>query len=620
MFFGPALRSSVHPKGKARRIVSRFFAVLLALQILPVTSFALPDRLVLGLDGVAYRDMKALQAGVQYTNIWGTRVPLQAFSPGEGYFPVGRLVSTFPSTSDVAWTDIFGDRPLPGYQRTYFSTAANSQIVISGIFTTMEHESQMNWQLENNLMRTMGYVYPVHTYDHEIREMIRDFWDATDNHGSYYVYIRATDDAQHLDRNIVDLLCTLDDQLQAMRTRYRAQTGRDLQILILSDHGHNHAAAFKRVEVRSFLEKAGYQITESIQSPKDVVLPTTGIEDWVEIHNAPAATETLVPLLTHLEGADLVTGRDPDAPNRFLVMNSRGERADIDWNPTNNTYRYATETGDPLDYRPVVEALTERKLLDAAGFATANAWLAATMTHHYPLALERIVRGLTRVTLNPATIIISLDNNYVHCEWLIQKGADLSSFSSTHGALDDINSDGMVLSNFKPTPDTSSDRVAGLFDNFPGLRNFRALENGAEWVTKNEQALTRIPHEPFDRDYRSLPTDGVFLRVWSPQFTRLDIHAPVEVTIEKANHFSNAQNLRRGSGSKVGLGRHLTFNQPVSFPTPCDYERIYELPPDLILKPQTEYQISGSTRVQGKSLSLFEFNFFTDGHGRPAPY
>jgi hypothetical protein len=39
-----------------------------------------------------------------------------------------------------------------------------------------------------------------------------------------------------------------------------------------------------------------------------------------------------------------------------------------------------------------------------------------------------------------------------------------------------------------------------------------------------------------------------------------------------------------------------------------------------MLKPQTEYQISGSARVQGKSLSLFEFNFFTDGHGRPAAY
>jgi hypothetical protein len=617
MFFGPSFGRSVHPGGNAHRSV---FLVLLALQIFSSTSLALPKRLVLGLDGIAYRDLNALQAGVTCTNVWGMRLHRQAFSPDEGYFPVSRLISTFPSTSDVAWTDIFGDRPLPGYQRTYFSAAANSQIIINGITTTMEHEAQMTWELENNLLRTMGYVYPVHTFEYEMHETIRNFWNDTDNDGSYYVYIRATDDAQHLDRDIFSMLCRLDQQLQAMRARYRAQAGRDLQILILSDHGHNHAAAFKRAEVRSFLEKAGYQITESIQSPKDVVLPTTGIEDWVEIHNAPAATETLVPLLTHLEGADLVTGRDPDAPNRFLVMNSRGERANIDWNPTNNTYRYSTETGDPLDYRPVVEALTERKLLDAAGFATADAWMAATMTHHYPLALERIVRGLTRVTLNPATIIISLDNNYVHCEWLIQKGADLSSFSSTHGALDDVNSDGMVLSNFKPTPDTSSDRVAGLFDNFPGLRNFRALENGAELVTKNEQALTRIPHEPFDRDYPLLPDNDVFLRVWSPQFADLDINAPVEAIIEKVKHFPNPQNPRRAPKPKIVLGRHLTFNRPVSFPDKCAYERIYALPPDLILKPQAEYRISGWVRGPNRSIPLFEFNFHTDSQGRPAAY
>ena len=122
----------------------------------------------MGLDGVAYRDMKALQAGVTYTNIWGRRLRRQAFSLQEGYFPVSRMVSTFPSTSDVAWTDIFGDRPLPGYQRTYFSAAANSQIVINGITTTMEHESQMDWELENNMFRTMGYVYPVHTFELEI--------------------------------------------------------------------------------------------------------------------------------------------------------------------------------------------------------------------------------------------------------------------------------------------------------------------------------------------------------------------------------------------------------------------------------------------------------------------
>ena len=71
----------------------------------------------------------------------------------------------------------------------------------------MEHESQMSWEMENNLLRTMGYVYPVHTFDHEIRETIRNFWNDTGNNGSYYVYIRATDDAQHLDRDIFAMLC-----------------------------------------------------------------------------------------------------------------------------------------------------------------------------------------------------------------------------------------------------------------------------------------------------------------------------------------------------------------------------------------------------------------------------
>lgn len=617
MFFGANSGGSVHPGRSVRRCLLLF---LLALPVFPSTSLALPRRLVLGLDGIAYRDMKALQQGVVGTNIWGRPFRRQAFDSSEGYFPASRLVSTFPSTSDVAWTDIFGDRPLPGYQRTYFSAAANSQIVINGITTTMEHESQMHWQLDNNMFRTMGYVYPVHTYELEIHEALRSFWNDTGNDDSYYVYIRATDDAQHLDRDVFDLLCGLDHQLQAMRARYRKQTGRDLQILILSDHGHNHASSFKRVEVRSLLEKAGFQVTESINNSRDVVLPTTGIEDWVEIHNAPAETETLMPLLTHLQGADLVTGRDPNHPDRFLVMNFRGDRADIDWNPTNNTYRYSPGQGDPLGYRPVVAALAGRKLLDGDGFATADAWMAATLTNHYPLALERIARGLTRVTLNPATILISLSNDYVHCGFLMQKGADLSTFSSTHGALDDLNSDGIVLSNFTPTHDTSSDRVAGEFDDFSDVRPFRAEDNGAELVTKNEQSLIRIVHEPFDLDYRELSGHEVYLRVWSPQLARLDINVPMNVTIEKVNPFSNPQNQRWVPRPAAALGKHLTLNRPVSFSDPPAYERVYALPSDLILKPQTEYRISGWIRGQSKSFSLFHFNFYTDRQGRPAAY
>ena len=617
MLFGPSLGGLSRLSGNARRSV---FITLLALQALPSTSGALPTRLVLALDGIAYRDVKTLQAGVANTNFLGMVSHRQAFSSQEGYFPVSRMISTFPSTSDVAWTDIFGDRPLPGYQRTYFSTAANALISNNGVATTVEHERQMDWQVESSFMRSMGYIYSYHTFEYEIRELAQKFLNTGSTNADYYAYVRASDDAQHLDRDIISMLCLLDKQLQDLRARYQAREGHDLQILILSDHGHNHAGTGRRVKVEAFLEKAGYRIAPSIVNSNDVVLPTAGIEDWVEIHNAPAETEMLAQQLTHLKGLDVLAARISDQANRFLVMNSRGERAVIEWNRTPNAFRYSTEKGDPLNYVPVMKALKEKNLLGADGFATADAWMAATLTNHYPVALERIARGLTRIALNPATILISLENQYINAGWLVRQGSRLENYGSTHGALDDLNSDGILLSNFKPTVDTSSDRVAGQFDDFPGLRNYRAEENGAEWVTRREQSLTRIARDPFDLNYQLLPDDDIFLRVWSPELARSDIHAPLEVTIEKIPRFAGAPIERRNRTATDTPGLRLTFDFPISLPGQRAYERIYACPANLVLEPQTKYRISAWIRDQEQRGFLFEFAFHTDARGRPAAY
>ena len=186
MFFGPSFGGL----GRLNRNTSWFaFFILLAFQAFPSTAVALPARLVLVLDGIAYRDMKALQAGVTYTNIWGSVLHRKAFGFEEGYFPVSRVVSTFPSTSDVAWTDIFGNHPLPGYQRTYFSAAANSLISNSGVTTTMEYERQMDWQVESSFIRSMGYIYSAHTFEYEMHKLVKNFWNAGSKDGNYYAYI-----------------------------------------------------------------------------------------------------------------------------------------------------------------------------------------------------------------------------------------------------------------------------------------------------------------------------------------------------------------------------------------------------------------------------------------------
>jgi hypothetical protein len=268
----------------------------------------------------------------------------------------------------------------------------------------------------------------------------------------------------------------------------------------------------------------------------------------------------------------------------------------------------------------VVESLAHEKKLDADGFASADDWMDETMTNHYPLALQRIIRGLTCVTLNPATILVSLDNRYVHAGWLVNSGSQLESCGSTHGALDDINTLGIILTNFKPTRDLPTDQVAGFFDGFPGLRQYRDQENGAEFVTREEQATTRIRRDPFDWNYQSLPDDEVFLRVWSPELAGPGVGAPVEAVIEKLSGTIDPQTGAANLQPKVGHARNVTFREPVSFPRNCAYERVYACPANLGLEPRAEYRISGWVPGADKDAGRFDFTFRTDDHGKPVAY
>jgi len=597
-------------ENRLRRGIRNYIPLALLVLLCPFGSHgALPKRLILCLDGVSYRDVKTLQDGITATND-GRVVFRQAFR--DGYFPVSRNISTFPSTSDVAWTDMFGDRPVPGYQRTYFSGAADAQIFQNGVSTTMEFEKQMHWQVESGFRRAMGYIHVQRSFQDEMVEMVDHFLAATNAGGNYYAMMRSTDDGQHMSGDIFEMLCALDGQLRELGARYKTLTGRDLEILILSDHGNNHAGSGKRVEVATFLEHNGYHVTESIRKTKEIVVPTVGIESWVEIHNAPAETQRLVPLLCELEGVDIVTARVPGEENKFIVMNAAGERALIDWDPSADSYRYTREQGDPLGYRLVVEELATKNKLRPDGFAAADDWMAETLNHRYPLALERIARAHTRITLNPATVLVSLKNGYVHAGWAVKAASRLVTTGGTHGALDDVNSVGIVLSNFRLTRDTSTSRVAAQFDGFNGLRNYRREENGAEWFSRKAQAMTAIKRTALDDPAGCrLPDDGLFLRVWTPDFVR-GITEPMQIVIEKDPRYPSEPS-RTGSVKAPDV-RHLTLSAPLAFDS--RYERVYQVP-DLALAPQDNYRISGSI---GDDERLFTFNFRTDTDGKPVAY
>ena len=614
------MRGGFHPR--QRTIPSpgfgRWVLLLCLLQLgWAAPLLALPKRLILALDGVAYRDLKALQDGVTYTNAHGRRVYRQAFR--QGFFPVSRLISSFPSTSDVAWTEIYGNRPLPGYQRTYFCQAANVEVFGDGVSSSMEYEKQMTWRVEGGFRHAMGYVLPQQAFHHELRELVERFLDSATDEPNYYAFMLSTDDAQHLSGDIFAMLGALEEKLQELQSRYRARAGRELEILILSDHGNTHAGSGRRVAVRDFLKKAGYRIRSSLDRPGDVVLPTAGIESWVELHVSPVETEPLLERLVQLEGVDILTARMPGSTPWLRVLNATGARARLEWKTAPEAFRYVPESGDPLNYGPVLAALTRGHQLDGEGYASAEAWMAATLTHRYPLALERLVRAHTSGTLNPASILISLQNPYVHADWCVKQGSSLVTCGGTHGGLDDLNSTGILLSNFHPTQDTSSRRVAGLFEGFAGLRDYRATEPGAEWVCGRIEALTPVARGPLGASRQRLPADQWFLRIWTPRFRQAGLESPVALTVAKIPRFSTVR-LRRGDPPpQAAPDQHLTLARPTLFAEGGSSERVYALPGALNLEPLQTYEISGGLDAPQNRTPLFKFIFRADRRGQPVP-
>jgi hypothetical protein len=218
--------------------------------------------------------------------------------------------------------------------------------------------------------------------------------------------------------------------------------------------------------------------------------------------------------------------------------------------------------------------------------------------------------------------------------------------------------------------------VAGCFDDFPGLRNYRADEDGAEWVRKSEQARTRIRRDPFDWKYESLPGKQIFLRVWSPDLARTTAgDGTLCATIEKLSGSTDADADPVSLQPGILHEQNYDFGPPVSFsqssfnghfseslvprlqrerphpgPLPQErgnnppmvgynershrfmdssrdsaiaeapYERIYSCPTNLSLEPFSAYRIAGWVQGEGKSMARFEFTFNTDGEGRPTAY
>lgn len=431
-----------------------------------VPAEALPRRMVLALDGVDYRDvLEARQRG--------------RFA---AFHAPARLVSTFPSISDIAWHAIFGVQPPAGYQRVYYSI--RHQAVLGDAFSSIrpiEYEERMDYAFDTKFHHLGAYLmsWPVarREVDADVEHVLR-----TRDRETVYLYNVGPDALQHTRGDMARYLDHLSERLDTLQARYGRRTGRTLEMVLLSDHGHNRARDAVFIPITESLAAHGFEVARTLVAPNQVAFSVDGVTTGFGVFCASDSVERVAALLAAVEGVELVTTRTSDTRVRVQARAADGSvhLAHLDWRPAVPAqgngeqaaarFRYVAEHGDPLDALPIIERLRASGALDAEGFASETAWVVQSTMAKYPAAVVRIVHGHVHATRNPAPILVSVLDSHRVGLGMVSVANRLRPLGGTHGALGESNALGVVMSNGTVPHDDVAWRVREQFGGFDDLK------------------------------------------------------------------------------------------------------------------------------------------------------
>lgn len=366
-------------------------------------------RLAVCLDGVPYDDIAAL---------WD-----------EGYFREfarpGKLISVFPSLSDVALTDVLRAGKVPGYENLYFDMEHNR---IAGGATSTVSKARMPYLEvldydEPGIFKGIAYLIPIRTFYADLGRFLKQY--AHSSLAVYKSHICSTDSICHImsREKFRKYLLEVDRLLGQIFLQQKGQ----LDFVVFSDHGNSHVTN-RRVDLDGFLAQHGFRVESSIKNERSVVVPGFGLVGAMALYFQPEQTRRLAELLPQLEGVDFATYLE----NGLVQVVSAKGKACISARQEDGKLRYQALQGDPLSLSPILEKMARLGILDADGYAASEVWFEATAEHEYADAVNALYLGVTNHVTNRAGLLVSLKDGYHYGSSFFDK---LVTMRSTHGSL-----------------------------------------------------------------------------------------------------------------------------------------------------------------------------------------
>jgi hypothetical protein len=337
-----------------------------------------PRRLLLGLDGVPHKLME------------------QAKSRGlfESFGTPTRLLSPFPTMTNVALSAMLGASPPAGYESLYFDRAAGElrggirkyigrrtpDKIPSSYMDDLDYQEPLPFEF-------LIYVAPEKIWRADMQRF-RERFRAAPQDRDYFAFLKATDGLLHAQGP--DRLAIALESLDKILREIQQYCGDEIEIVMFSDHGMN-LEENRRANLASTLQRRDFR----------VVIPAFGLCSYAAIycHDADQIPEIAV-ASAEVTGIDFAVYKDA----ADVVLESERGRARIEYQPDTESYRYVRASGDPLELGSFDN-----------GFASEDVWFERTAGHRYPNALPNIYKSLfTPRVKHTADILLSLKDGYYY--------------------------------------------------------------------------------------------------------------------------------------------------------------------------------------------------------------
>lgn len=398
-----------------------------------------PRRLLLCLDGVPYELIRRARERGLF----------------DCFREPSRLLSPFPTMTNVALSTMFNATAPAGYESLYFDSERREMRGGIGKYVGRRTPDK----IPSSYMDRLDYQEPLH-FEFLIYVAPQKIWQTDFSRfrsrlhahapaEDFFAFLKSTDGLLHIrgadELNIA--LARLNELLRDIMKEY----GHDTEIVLFSDHGMN-LVENRRVSLRTHLRRRGYDFSADLsnRNASCIAVPAFGLCGYAAIYCADnEASAKVATELIDLEGVDFSIHRDGATA---VVKSERGEaRISRKVCEGETFYRYQRAAGDPLELQRIVENMSE--CFDREDFAPENVWYEQTSEHAYPDVIANLYEALycPRVR-HTANLLVSFKDGYYY-------GAKAFSYlaprlRATHGNALEASSNAFLMSTHRTFPAT----------------------------------------------------------------------------------------------------------------------------------------------------------------------